>query len=275
MSVSNLLPREGLPTEDDLPYSEPRIMESERHVLQLDLLKDPLLLAWADRDDWYVAVDMFLHYSLEQVRNRDFLGPDFFVAVDAVRRERKSWVVWQEGKAPDVVIELLSESTADRDKNEKKELYQNRVQVPEYFWYDPFAPKDLAGWRLEQGVYTAILADAGGRLFSAALGLGLGCWEGKYQGVEAVWLRWSWPDGTLLPTPEEAAARATREASAAAARAEAETTRAEAATARAEAEALGRTEAERRAEAEAAQRRELERRLAELEAQLKRRSAGG
>jgi Uma2 family endonuclease len=38
------------------------------------------------------------------------------VVLDVPRRERKSWVVWEEEKAPDVVIELLSESTAKKDK---------------------------------------------------------------------------------------------------------------------------------------------------------------
>jgi len=45
------------------------------------------------------------------------------------KRERRSWVVWEEGKAPDVVIELLSESTAEQDKNEKKLIYQSQLRV--------------------------------------------------------------------------------------------------------------------------------------------------
>jgi len=49
-------------------------------------------------------------------------------------------VVWEEGKAPDVIIELLSESTATQDKTVKKEIYQNQMRFPEYFWYDPFNP---------------------------------------------------------------------------------------------------------------------------------------
>jgi Uma2 family endonuclease len=33
---------------------------------------------------------------------------------------RKSWVVWQEGKVPNIVIELLSDTTANHDKSDKK-----------------------------------------------------------------------------------------------------------------------------------------------------------
>jgi Uma2 family endonuclease len=57
-------------------------------------------------------------------------------------------VCWEEEKTPDVVIELLSDSTAEADKGEKKLISQNRMRVPEYFWYDPFNSEDRAGFRL-------------------------------------------------------------------------------------------------------------------------------
>lgn len=91
-------------------------METQRHVLQLDLLMYPVLLLWTDRQDVFVGGNMFVYFSLEQVRTQDFRGPDFFAVLDVPKRERKSWVVWQEGKGPDLVIELLSESTAEQDK---------------------------------------------------------------------------------------------------------------------------------------------------------------
>lgn len=57
------------------------------------------------------------------LRNEDYRGSDMFVVLDVPRKERKSWVLWEEEKAPDVVIELLSESTAQKDKEEKKLIY--------------------------------------------------------------------------------------------------------------------------------------------------------
>jgi Uma2 family endonuclease len=95
---------------------------------------------------------MFLYFSLAQTRGRDFKGPDVFVVLGVPRGERKSWVVWQEERGPDVIIELLSESTSDYDKGEKKRVYQNQVRVPEYFWFDPFNTEDLAGFYLNNGV---------------------------------------------------------------------------------------------------------------------------
>ena len=104
------------PTEDELPCDDGMPMETQRHVLQLQLLMDPLKLFWTDRQDVYVGGNMFVYFSLEQVRHRDFRGPDFFAVLGVPKRDRKSWVVWQEGKGPDLVIELLSESTAAQDK---------------------------------------------------------------------------------------------------------------------------------------------------------------
>ena len=137
-------------TENDLPYSDGEPMESQRHVLQMTLLIESLTLAWADREDGFVGGDMFLYFSPEQVRGRDFRGPDVFAVLGVPKRERKSWVVWQEGKGPDVIIELLSESTAVIDKGEKKRVYQDEVKVPEYFWFDP-ETGEFAGFRLRAG----------------------------------------------------------------------------------------------------------------------------
>ena len=198
------------PTEDELPYDDGMPMETQRHALQLQLLQDPLRLYWAERQDVYIGGNMFVYFSLAQVRNQDFRGPDFFVALDVSPRERKSWVVWQEGKGPDLVIELLSESTAAQDKGEKKVIYQNALRVPEYYWFDPFSG-ELAGFVMHQHRYVENPEDSQGRLISPGLGLALVRWEGAYQGITARWLRWATLEGTLLPTPQEVAAESQRQ----------------------------------------------------------------
>lgn len=191
------------PTQDELPYSDGEPMESERHFAQMRLLIESLR-SWLDaREDGYLGGNMFVYYSLAQVKNQDFRGPDFFATLGVPKKERKSWVCWEEGKTPDVVIELLSESTARVDKGEKKQIYQNRLHVPEYFWYDPFAPEDWAGFQLQAGTYQPIAPNAQGQLISQILQLALIRWQGSYQGIETTWLRWAQLDETLLLTPEE------------------------------------------------------------------------
>ena len=79
------------------------------------------------------------------------------------------------------------------------------MRVPEYVWYDPFNPNDLAGFSLQKGVYEPIALDEG-RLISQSLGLALVLWRGAFKGVEdVVWLRWATVDGVLLPTDREQA----------------------------------------------------------------------
>jgi Uma2 family endonuclease len=191
------------PTQAELPYDDGIPMESARHKAQMDLLIDALIPWLEQREDGYVGGNMFVYYSLAQVRNKDFKGPDFFAVLGVPKGERKSWVVWEEGKAPDVVIELLSESTAAADKNNKKLIYQNQMRVPDYFWYDPFNPDDWAGFSIQQGSYQPITPNAQNQLVSQSLELALQRWQGNYKGIDATWLRWATREGELLATPEE------------------------------------------------------------------------
>lgn len=190
------------PTEDDLPYDDGIPMETTRHRAQAALLTDTLMLAWNDRDNFHVAMNSYVYFSPTQEKTYDYKGPDVYVVLDVPRRERKSWLVWQEGKGPDVIIELLSPSTAKRDKTVKKQIYQDRLRVPEYFWYDPYTAESV-GFILRDGVYRPIKPDAQGRLISTKLQLALVHWYGQYADIEARWLRWATLEGELLPTAEE------------------------------------------------------------------------
>ncbi|WP_414565687.1 MULTISPECIES: DUF874 family protein [unclassified Anabaena] len=215
------------PTQAELPYDDGIPMESARHKAQMDLLIDALFPWLAEREDGFVGGNMFVYYSLAQVRNKDFKGPDFFVVLGVPQGERRSWVVWEEGKAPDVVIELLSDSTASTDKNEKKLIYQNQMRVPEYFWFDPFNPDDLAGFSIHERGYQPILPNAQNQLVTSSLGLALQLWAGNYQGINATWLRWATLDGELLPTTAEIAEQERQRAEQEHQRAEQERQRAE------------------------------------------------
>jgi Uma2 family endonuclease len=210
------------PTQDELPCDDGMPMETERHKLQMDLLLYPLK-PWLKQhpEGGYAGGNMFVYFSLQQVRHQDFRGPDVFVVLGVPEGERKSWVVWEEGKGPDVVIELLSDQTAAQDKGEKRAIYETRLRVPEYFWFDPFHPEDWAGFELRHGTFERLRPDAQTRLISSRLGLALVRWQGLYEDVEATWLRWSTLDGELLLTPREALALEKRHAEAEARRAEA------------------------------------------------------
>ena len=236
------------PGEDELQTGDGEPMESARHRYQLQLLDETLRDHWHERDDFFSGGNMFVYFSETQVRRNDFRGPDFFVVCDTTKRERKAWVVWmEEGKTPDVVVELLSESTAAADRGEKKRIYERVLKVPEYYLYDPFK-EDFEAYALATARYESAEPDAQGRYTSRALGLKLGKWRGTYEGIEATWIRWHTPEGQLIPTRGE--------------RADNEARRADDEARRADDEA-------RRADDEAQRRREAEARIAELEQKLK------
>jgi Uma2 family endonuclease len=221
----------------ELVYSDGEPLESEWHVLQNDLLRELILIAMEEqgRPDFYVGGNMFVYYSVEQawdvVSGRPyFRGPDAFW-VDGIkdRRQRKCWVSWEEGgRLPDVIFEMLSESTASIDRNEKKDIYEQIFHTSEYFLYEPYTGK-LEGFRLAGQAYRRMLLNGQGRLWSERLGVFVGLWHGTVDRREYDWVRLFRPDGTLVPTKEERAEAAEQ-------RAEAEQQRAEAAQERAEAE---------------------------------------
>jgi Uma2 family endonuclease len=144
-----------------------------------------------------VGGNMFLHY--DPYNRRKFRGPDFFLVLDVEERERKSWVVWQEGmRFPDLIIELLSDSTRTTDKAEKKTLYERVFHTGEYYLYDPFS-QEFVGYHLQgpHAHYEEMQPDATGKIYSPTAGL--------YLVVQDEWLRWMTPDGVLVPTPMELA----------------------------------------------------------------------
>jgi Uma2 family endonuclease len=225
------------PTEAELVCDDGIPMETYRHKLQMDLLVYPLNTRLVlGQGEGFVGGNMFVYFSPDQVRNQDYRGPDMFVVKAVPVKERKAWVCWQEGKAPDVVIELLSASTAQRDKTEKKLIYQNQLRIPEYFWYDPYNPQDLAGFSLQSGSYHPIAPTTSGGLISQQLDLILVRWTGRFQEVEAEWLRWATLSGELLPTDQELAIAAQQQAETAQQQAEAAQQQAETAQQQAEAE---------------------------------------
>ncbi|MBR8829203.1 MAG: Uma2 family endonuclease, partial [Gomphosphaeria aponina SAG 52.96 = DSM 107014] len=84
-------------------------------------------------------------------------------------------------------------------------IYQNQLQVPEYFWFDPFNPQDLAGFSLQNANYQPLEFNEQNQLISRALNLALGRWPGEYKGINTTWLRWATSSGELLPNAEEIA----------------------------------------------------------------------
>ena len=172
-------------------------LESYLHLQQMMLLLNCLDWLWRDRQDYFAAGNLSIYYSARKLKSEDFRGPDFFVVLGTEKRPRKSWMVWEEeGRYPNVIVELLSDSTAKSDRGLKKEIYQTIFRTPEYFWFSPDT-LEFQGFMLERGMYQPIQPNDRGNLWSEQLQLFLGIYEGQ--------LRFFSPEGELIPTPAETA----------------------------------------------------------------------
>ncbi|HET9210027.1 MAG TPA: Uma2 family endonuclease [Thermoanaerobaculia bacterium] len=205
-----------LPFELVLDDGEP--LETDWHTRELPLLRHLLLQAMAEqgRTDFFAGANIFVYYSVEQAREvaeemakglpwRAFRGPDvFWVGGVEPRPEREAWIAWEEGgRLPDVVFEMLSPSTAKKDRTEKRDLYARVFGTAEYFLYEPETGK-LEGLRLAGRFYQPIQPDEHGRLWSEQLGASVGLWRGIVEKKQGVWVRLFRPDGSLIPTQAEA-----------------------------------------------------------------------
>jgi len=254
-------PIETLKFPADLPDEDGEPLESNWHRIQINLLVDLTHQLWGLRDDYFAGGNMFVYFSVQQVMTYDYRGPDFFLVKEVAKKERRSWKTWEEGgRFPDLIVELLSPTTAAADLTTKKRLYERTFRTSEYFAYDPDVRR-LVGFRLGEGLaYHALLPNEHGWLWSEELQMWLGEWEGEYEREFSVWLRFYNREGKLAPTCEEAQAALRREAE----------TRVADAESRAAQEAALRRDAETRAAQEVQARRSAEAEVARLRAELAR-----
>jgi Uma2 family endonuclease len=187
----------------NLDSDEPPL-ETDFHRNQIDLLIRLLKHWWQERPDVYISGNLTVYYNEQQLKKRDFRGPDIFIVLGTEKKDRRSWAVWEEGgKYPNVVIELLSSATAAVDKGEKKELYQDVWRVPNYFWFHP-QTLEFAGFHLVDGRYEALVPTGAGWLWSEQLQL--------FLGIHGQQLRCFTAEGNLIALPEEAERQAKEQA---------------------------------------------------------------
>jgi Uma2 family endonuclease len=156
------------PTSDGKPMAE----TDWHRILMIDLIQT--LENWfADDPKVYVSGNLLMFYVPGDRRRH--LSPDVFVVKGVPKHKRLYYLVWEEKKGPDIVIELTSKSTRNEDLKKKFELYQGILEVSEYFLFDPlgdYLKPPLQGFRLQDGKYEPI-APAKNRLPSQTLRLHL------------------------------------------------------------------------------------------------------
>ncbi|MBX3011863.1 MAG: Uma2 family endonuclease [Caldilineaceae bacterium] len=205
-------------TEDDAPVDN---LPSEKNQR---LLVEPLYASQLSRP-FLAAANVGLFGALHQQP----LVPDMMlslgvaVADDWWTREHRSYFIWEFGKVPDVVIEIVS-NTEGNEAGRKLQRYA-QWGVPYYVIYDPqllIQAKELVVYELHVGQY---LPRPDQRL--PRIDLGLTLWEGVFEDKMDRWLRWCDGDGQLFLTGVELAEQERQRAEREQQRAEQEQQRAE------------------------------------------------
>ncbi len=234
---------ENVITEDDLA------VDNFFSAKQQTLLKRPLYASWAPpagkgqtpgaKRAFLADSDIGIFYQLDKPP----LAPDFFLSFDVQPRadwyekKNRSYFVWEFGKAPEVVVEIVSNRVGG-ELDHKLDGYA-QMGVPYYVVYDP--QQNLKGDVLRVFVLGGGEYEEMERPYLPRVGLGLRFWDGVFEDKEDTWLRWCDEQGNIIPTGEE----------------------------RARMEAKARQQAEARADHEAEARREAEDRAAQLAAKLR------
>lgn len=136
--------------------------------------------------------------------------PDLFLSLDVqppqdwYAKEHRSYFVWEFGKLPEVVVELVS-NRAGGELSRKLDGYAE-IGVLYYVVYDPqrqLSEAVLQVFALRDGEYQALEQPD-----LARVGLRLLLWDGVFEDHADTWLRWCDAQGELLLTGEERAAQA-------------------------------------------------------------------
>lgn len=218
-------PRETLPTMYDLKSEDPEEpgLPDEYHDLQPQLLSRTFRPRHYPQERIFTASDLNLYYDVHNPRW--YKRPDWFVTIGVPRLYdekdlRLSYVVWQEGMDPFIVVELLSPGTENEDLGRyaaedkpavqteaaetpprKWDVYEQILRIPYYVVFSRYT-NQMRVFTLVAGRYQEqTLAEP--RLWIPELEIGLGLWSGEYEGVTRPWLRWYDNQRNWIPTDTE------------------------------------------------------------------------
>ncbi len=211
----------GLPTMYDLPsedHNEPGLPD-EFHDFQPQLLRETFQSSVYPSDETFIGTDINLYYDVRHTQWHK--RPDWFAVLGVPRAAQQtdlrwSYVVWQEGVNPFIVVELLSPGTESEDLGQtlreinqpptKWEVYERILRIPYYVIFDRYINR-LRAFQLVATRYTELdLPDQ--KLWLEDIQLGLGVWEGIYADAHGSWLRCYDASGQWIPTLAEAATQA-------------------------------------------------------------------
>ena len=187
-------------TEDDAPVDN---IFSEK---QQRLLTEPLYSSWPGPGNdrvFMVAANVGVFAAVYQPP----LVPDVFLSLDVQvpedmwAKNHRSYFLWEYGKPPDVVIEIVSNQKGHEAGSKLRDYA--RIGVTYYLIFDPeeqLQGKTLRLYALREAKYVPMKSQ-----WLPEVGLGVALWQGSFEGTEAMWLRWCDQAGNIIPTGAERA----------------------------------------------------------------------
>ncbi|WP_293062193.1 MULTISPECIES: Uma2 family endonuclease [unclassified Moorena] len=235
-----LSPSETMPTMYDLPSEDPEEpgLPDEFHDFQPQLLRETCQPPNYPKEEMFIGTDLNLYYDSHHLLWHK--RPDWFLVLGVTPAQQQqdlrwSYVVWQEGRVPFLVVELLSPGTEAEDLGQtlrsankpptKWQAYEQYMRIPYYVVFDRYENQLRVFQLIVTQYQEAELSEP--KFWIPELELGLGVWQGKYQETEGLWLRWYDGAGNWIPTSAERAEQERQRAEQERQRAEQEHQRAE------------------------------------------------
>ena len=207
MSVSEHrpLPVELHPNIDHIVTEDGAPVDNQFSEKQQRLLVEVLYCSWQPGETFVAMSNVGLFFA---IRTPPFV-PDVLISLgvsspaDPFPKKNRSYFVWEYGKAPDLVLEVVSNNEGGEDTLKLKGYA--KLGITYYIIYDPeehLSSKPLRVYRLVSGRYEL---DTSESPVFASLGLGVRIWPGLYEDMSQTWLRWTTAEGQLLLTGKERA----------------------------------------------------------------------
>ncbi|MDE0105195.1 MAG: Uma2 family endonuclease [Bryobacterales bacterium] len=192
-AVAAPIPEAVASDPDAVEYPEGHwVAQSVWHGVSVRLATDALVHHFRGREDVLVAMELVVYY--ERGDEIAKLQPDVQVVFGVGRGwNRSTFKVWQEGKAPDFVLEVASPSTANNDARDKAIEYID-LGVREYWRLDPegtMMSAPLEGYRAKWGRYERVesVQRTGGVEYLRSSVLGLDLRTERREGATVLMIR--------------------------------------------------------------------------------------
>ena len=228
--TDHVLPLDLWPSIDHIITEDEAPMDNVFSEKQQRLLTEPLYTSWQPGRPFVAMANVGLFFAPKQFP----FVPDALLSLDVSfpqdlhPKANRSYFVWEYGKPPNIVIEIVSNKEGREDT--EKIIGYARMGIAYYVIYDPerhLSDEALRVFQLRGMNYQQVTPSPTNAYPLSEISLGFALWHGEFEGCTDDWLRWIDTSGVVVPTGAEQAATERQLAETERNRADAEQSRAE------------------------------------------------